>query len=375
MALSKNNLIHRIAWLTLLSSLSIISNNLYASDPQITICHYPSGDIANPVTTTIARSEWANHRANHGDATHRDMPGACGILAGKGCFTDNLTFYGMNDDFNGIAVYNIDNANVVSLTPNITFPDELESLTQSQGETYYAIESGGPESKKSIGFFQITLKQNADGTFSGDYLKILDMKPGSFKSIELIDGDFYIAHNKQNKWIIMSLDGTILAERSFKNSMATVPKNMRNKGIEDTAYDPVNKILYASHLWDSDMKGGSHLLAFDLSNGFDNMVAVDKGTMYWEKIEGLIFKNGSLYAASDHDDKLFKIIQDGNGNIVGEGKGEEVIGWYSTMSSDIEGMASAFLTNSDDCPQKKPSLIPLNFGSQGRFNVRCITGY
>jgi hypothetical protein len=132
------------------------------------------------------------------------------------------------------------------------------------------------------------------------------------------------------------------------------------------AYDPVNKILYASHVWRNGSHNYSHLYAFDMTNGFENMVAVDKGSMYWRKIEGLLYKDGFLYGASDRDNKLFKILQDENGNIIGDGRGEDVPGWDSSMSSDIEGLANTFLTT--DCS----SPTPADFGDSGRFNVQEV---
>jgi hypothetical protein len=293
---------------------------------------------------------------------------ACGILADEGCFAQSFTIYGMNDDFDGVAVYKLDSAEVIPLTPNIIFPTELENLTASQGETYYAIQanSGGMQ-----GFYEITLKQNEDGTFSGDFWKITDMAGGDYDALELIDGEFYAPHNDDNKWVKFSLDGSIIAERSFADAMGNITfppgkSHYINKDIEDTAYDPVNKILYASHVWRNGSHNYSHLYAFDMTNGFENMVAVDKGSMYWRKIEGLLYKDGFLYGASDRDNKLFKILQDENGNIIGDGRGEDVPGWDSSMSSDIEGLANTFLTT--DCS----SPTPADFGDSGRFNVQEV---
>ncbi len=369
MKVLKNKEIFGYLGLAMLSGLAMTSGSAFAAaEHDITICHYPGGMSNEPQTISIARSEWAAYRANGA------IPGACGLLSESegGCFAESFTIYGMNDDYDGVAVYRLDSAEVLELTPAIVFPLELENLTGSQSGTYYAIQanSGG-----SQGFYEITLTENTDGTFSGDYWKITDMAGGDYDALELIDGDFIAPHNDDNKWVKFSLDGTILAERSFADAMGNIvfPSGKGyyiNKDIEDTAYDPVNKILYASHVWRTYQNSYSHLYAFDLSNGFENMVAVDLGAMYWEKVEGLLYRNGELYGASDHDNKLFKILLDANGYILGDGKGEDVPGWDSSMSSDIEGLANAFLTQ--DCPESEvPSVAPV-FGESGRFNVHEV---
>ena len=359
MNLLKNKPVKKAVNITLLALLSSSLSIVHAGD-NVTICHSPSS--SNPETLSINLNDW-NHHQRHGD-----IPGACGILVDEGAFSDKPVFYALSDDSDIMNVYTFGSPDVIPIS-GIKFPDELENLTEAQGGTYYALTA---RSSGLASLYEITVKQKDDCSFTSSYIEVFNnFRARDYNALELIDGEFYAPNNKQNKWVKFGLDGTIIAERSFDSTMRNIPRKVRDKKIEDTAYDPVNKILYATHVWHKYKHNKTHLLAFDLSNGFKNMVAIDKGTIFWEKIEGLLFKNGVLYGSAGHEDVIFEIIQDDNGNIVGDGKGNLFPGWDGDQAADLEGLANAFLnTNCTEPPPIAAAPPPLDFGTEGRFNIR-----
>lgn len=150
----KNKALKKTANIMSLAFLATLPSAVYAKEynveyagNNITICHHPSSN--DPVTQSIDPNDWVDHKG------HGDIPGACGILADEGDFSDKPVFYALSDDTDTMNVYTFGSSDVIPASGD-KFPDELENLTEAQGGTYYALtsKSGGAAS-----LYEITMKQ------------------------------------------------------------------------------------------------------------------------------------------------------------------------------------------------------------------------